>query len=131
MDGYQGVSWRSSIQRQSGAKGSIVQTGLPKAPARCATEVSTEISKSRLRRIAAVSSKSDDGSSNSTIFRLGAPAAPFCNPKNTVSPSPDSADSSKGEIERLRSFLWRGFPDQVTPTLRALFIPAWERMISR
>ncbi len=32
--GYQGLSSRSSSQRQSGVKGSAVQTGTPRAPAR-------------------------------------------------------------------------------------------------
>jgi len=44
--GYQGLSDRSSNQRQSGEKGSSTQTGFPKAPARWATDVSTEITKS-------------------------------------------------------------------------------------
>src|SRR5205814_912432 len=34
MVGYQGVSSRSSIQRQSGAKGSATHVGTPNAPAR-------------------------------------------------------------------------------------------------
>src|SRR5277367_746713 len=34
-DGYQGLSVRLSIQRQSDAFGSMIQTGLPIAPARC------------------------------------------------------------------------------------------------
>ena len=35
MVGYQGESDRSSIQRQSAAKGRSTQTGRPSAPARC------------------------------------------------------------------------------------------------
>ena len=46
-DGYQGVSDRASSHRQSGARGSRMQTGLFMAPTRCATDVSTVISRSR------------------------------------------------------------------------------------
>src|SRR5208283_421667 len=56
--GYQGVSDRSSSQRQSGMNGSKVQTGLPSAPARWATDVSTEIIRSRFSIKAPVSEKS-------------------------------------------------------------------------
>lgn len=57
MLGYQGLSIRSSIHRQSGEKGSSTQTGLPMAPAKCATEVSTLMIKSRCAIAAAVSPK--------------------------------------------------------------------------
>src|SRR6185312_16449771 len=40
--GYQGVSVRSIIQRQSKKNGMRIHTGLAIAPARCATEVSEE-----------------------------------------------------------------------------------------
>ena len=39
--GYQGLSVRSSSQRQSGENGTSSATALPIAPARCATDVST------------------------------------------------------------------------------------------
>ena len=41
MVGYHGLSVRSSNQRQSGENGTSNATGLPIAPARCATDVST------------------------------------------------------------------------------------------
>ena len=44
--GYQGLSSRPSSQRQSVTHGSGTQTGLPSAPARCATDVSTVITRS-------------------------------------------------------------------------------------
>ena len=53
--GYQGLSLRSSSQRQSGAKGSATQTGTPSAPARWATAVSQVITRSRFIITAAVS----------------------------------------------------------------------------
>ena len=56
--GYQGLSSRSRSQRQSGTKGSMIQTGFPMAPARCATAVSTEITRSRLATAPAVCAKS-------------------------------------------------------------------------
>ena len=56
--GYQGLSSRPSIQRQSGENGNRIHTGLPRAPARCATDVSTEITRSRHAITAAVSVKS-------------------------------------------------------------------------
>src|SRR5450755_581540 len=55
IDGYQAVTSLVRPQRQSAARGSKVHTGLPSAPARCATEVSTEITRSRHAIAAAVS----------------------------------------------------------------------------
>src|SRR5262249_50665799 len=46
--GYHGESVRPSNQRQSGECVRRIQTGNPRAPARCALAVSTEISRSRL-----------------------------------------------------------------------------------
>ena len=63
MVGYQGLSSRSRSQRQSGAKGSITQTGLASAPARCATAVSAVITRSRLAISAAVSARSPSSAS--------------------------------------------------------------------
>jgi hypothetical protein len=56
--GYQGLSSRSSSQRQSGACVNKIQTGLPNAPARCATLVSTDMTRSSCDISAAVSEKS-------------------------------------------------------------------------
>src|SRR6266567_318767 len=52
-DGYQGLSARSMSQRQSAENCSIIQVGRPSAAARCATEVSTVITRSSSDRIAA------------------------------------------------------------------------------
>jgi len=57
MVGYHGVSSRAISQRQSGAKGSNVQTGLPNAPARWATAESTVMIKSSSATIVAVTRK--------------------------------------------------------------------------
>ena len=54
---YQMLSVRSSIQRQSGCAASSTQTGLPSAPARWATDVSTVITRSRFSMSAAMSAK--------------------------------------------------------------------------
>ena len=43
----------SQIQRQSGDVGSSTHTGFPSAPAKCATLVSTEITRSKFAMIAA------------------------------------------------------------------------------
>jgi hypothetical protein len=56
--GYQGVSSRSRNQRQQPLWRFINQTGLPRAPARCTTDVSTEITRSKFATRAAVSEKS-------------------------------------------------------------------------
>src|SRR6185437_16480339 len=49
MVGYQGLSARSSIQRQSAWLSSIVHTAAPSAPARCAIMVSTVRTRSSWR----------------------------------------------------------------------------------
>ena len=55
---YQGVSVRSSIHRYSGAAERQIHTGRPKAPARCATEQFTAITRSSSMSVAAVSHQS-------------------------------------------------------------------------
>ncbi len=57
MVGYQGLSVRSSSHLHSAGKGNSSATALPIAPARWATEVSTEISRSSCATTAAVSAK--------------------------------------------------------------------------
>ena len=60
--GYQGLSVRWSNHRQSGAKGSRIQTGLPKAPARWAIAVSTVMTRSNwLMRVAVMAISSSWG----------------------------------------------------------------------
>lgn len=56
--GYHEVSWRLGNQRQSGECWTSSQTGLPNAPARCATAVSTVMTKSKWAITDAVSKKS-------------------------------------------------------------------------
>ena len=58
MEEYQGLSARSVIQRQSGAAGKSVQTGLPRAPARCATMESVVITRSNFWMTPAAFTKS-------------------------------------------------------------------------
>src|SRR6266567_5653011 len=58
MVGYQGELSRSSIHRHSVSNRFSNQIGLPIAPARCATAVSTLMTRSRLATNAAVPAKS-------------------------------------------------------------------------
>ena len=58
MLGYQGLSSRSSSQRQQVSYLFSSQTGLPSDAAKCAVEVSTAITKSKFITSAAVSEKS-------------------------------------------------------------------------
>ena len=58
MVGYHGESVRSLNHRQSGTNGRSTQVGFPIAPARWATPVSIEITRSRADTRAAVSAKS-------------------------------------------------------------------------
>ena len=67
MVGYHGFVSRSSIHRQSGMNASITQTGLAKAPARCGTAVSVDITRSSARIAAAVSAKSVSSGERSVI----------------------------------------------------------------
>ena len=64
--GYQGLSSRSSSQRQSGEKGNATHTGAASAPARCATAVSDVITRSRFSITAAVSQNAPPASSSLT-----------------------------------------------------------------
>ena len=65
-EGYQGLSARPRSQRQSGAWGSMTQTGLPIAPARWAIEVSTVTTSSKHSMTAIVSPKSRSSGPGST-----------------------------------------------------------------
>src|SRR5580700_5877126 len=58
MVGYHGVSARSRNQRQSGECWTSSHTGLPSAPAKCATAVSADMTKSISAMTEAVSRKS-------------------------------------------------------------------------
>ena len=58
MVGYHGLFSRFLIQRHSPAKGRSSQTGLPSAPAKCATAVSTLITKSSWATVEAVAARS-------------------------------------------------------------------------
>ena len=87
--GYQGLSSRSSIQRQSATAGSTTQTGTPMAPAQWATAVSAVTIRSRLIIAAAVSAKV---SSRLARSAMGKPAVassslpvPFCRLKSRTS----------------------------------------------
>lgn len=69
--GYQGLSFRCAIHRQSAQKGKSSHTGLPSAPARCATIVSTEITASMCAIVAAVSMKDLHSRSRSRMRHCG------------------------------------------------------------
>src|SRR3546814_245673 len=80
--GYQGLSSRSTSQRQSALRDSTTQTGRPSAPARCATEVQVVTTRSS-RRIATAVSRKLCSRSFSRTTEAGASAtsgsrSPFC-----------------------------------------------------
>jgi hypothetical protein len=121
--GYQGLSSRSDNQRQSGRWASRIHTGLPSAPARCATDVSTVTTRSSAAMAAAMSAKSsmqpgswrsDTTSAHSAICDS---AGPFCS-ENSDTPSIASGASSRSGIDRCRFAAWPGLPDHTTPTVR-------------
>ncbi len=119
--GYHGLSSRSTIQRQSEAKGSNSQTGLPIAPARCATEVSTDITRSRFSTAPAVSVKSSNCSPRlaaiilSDNSRTCCAALPFCNPYSLTPGIPASGEKNLKGQERLTSV---NLPDHTRPTFK-------------
>src|SRR6185312_6368766 len=122
--GYHGESSRSSIHRQSARLGSSSHTGVPIAPARCATAVSTLITRSRFAIKAAVSTKSANWSDQSfTIIPEGGhwaclAGSPFWMLwKRTQGTWPSGASVESG-IDLRQSFLFSGLPAQATPTLR-------------
>ena len=111
MVGYQGVSVRSSIHRKSGANGTKSPTALAIAPARCATEVSTAMTRSSIATTAAVVSEKSPQLlallDPPMPWRRIAACAPRLRPRCRLTKStPDSesivAKRSSG-IERLRS----------------------------
>ena len=67
MVGYQGLSLRSSPHRHSGEAASTIHIGRPRAPARCATEVSELMTRSRPAITAAVSRKASGPRSRSAL----------------------------------------------------------------
>src|SRR5579875_3061621 len=122
MVGYQGVSVRCKSQRQSGAKGSISQTGLPMAPARWPSDVSTEITKSTDCKIAMVSPKSKSegprltSSASPEYARIGWQGGPFCKARNATRSVAKIACHCASVLERLRSLLCAARPAQAIAT---------------
>lgn len=114
---YQALSDPSPGQRQSGAKGTRVHTGLPNAPARWQTEVSTVITRSARERIAAVSAKSLKCRPRPMISEVGWQS-------NTIDPlriwrfshrTPESRNRgamSLGDKDLFPSLGWSGLPAQ-------------------
>ena len=74
MEGYQGLSDRFSIQRQSGVAESSSHVGLPSAPARWATAVSIVMIRSSCSISVAVEAKSSINGDKSAIFLHTGPA---------------------------------------------------------
>jgi hypothetical protein len=119
MAGYQGVVLPCRGQRQHGSQRHISHTGRPIAPARCATEVSTEMTRSSAATIAAVSAKSATSpiGSNSPAAR-----APFCRLTHRTPGTASSGAACSKRMERAVSGcceapLSRGGPPaQTSPT---------------
>jgi hypothetical protein len=123
MVGYQGVSSRPRSQRQSGANGRSVHTGLPRAPARWAAAVSTVITRSRPATSPATprkSRRSDSWSTSATgepsIWRAASPPCKLC---RTTPGTAASVENAPSGTERRRSFRFWGWPAQTSPTLNA------------
>ena len=121
--GYHGVESRSSIQRQSGANGRSSQQRRPRAPARCATLVSTLMTRSSSATNPAVST-SDALSGKGTIRSASAIpsrsllASPCCNEYQAISGRTRSGANAASGHERFRSLLCFLLPAQTRPTLR-------------
>ena len=112
-----------SASASMNSKRSSSQTGLPSAAARCATAVSTEITRSRLATSAAVSAKSSISFMKSVSGKpAGAAGPPFCRLKHCTSDNSNSGANRLGSSERRRSTAarareWlRGLPAQARPT---------------
>ena len=104
MVGYHGLSSRSSSQRQSFTQGSSTHVGLPSAPARCATAVSTVMTRSSASTAPAVSAKSASSGARSITFSAGccatsAACGPTCRLANET-PGTRNERRQRGEIER-------------------------------
>src|SRR5450759_2178618 len=127
--GYHGLSSRSSSHRQSQLNGNNIHTGLPIAPARWATDVSTEITTSINCTSAAVSVKSFSSLPKcSTLFCspnvfLSAALTSFCKLINCALPDTSSSNWASG-IDRLWSFLCSARPDHTSPTRGTVLSPS-------
>ena len=98
--GYQGDSSVPSCQRQSGANGSRIHTGLPRAPARWATLVSTVMTRLNSATSAAVSSKLASSASGAGALRGRQPGDLLCR-GTLLQRAP--VDAGQGEQRRQRS----------------------------
>src|SRR6185437_8372668 len=113
MVGYQGVSSRPSIQRQSACAGNRVHVRTPSAPARWAESVSTQINKSSERSVAASSRILAIGGTSAPLPLQLASAGPRCRIWKRISSSCVSSCISCTGMERRESQL----PDcQTSPT---------------
>ena len=79
--GYQGLSSRSTSQRQSAANGSATQIGTPSAPARCASDESDVITRSSVFMTAAVSMKSENRLPTSSTSKRSSDLADLLGPE--------------------------------------------------
>jgi hypothetical protein len=127
--GYHGLSLRSSSQRHSALYDNSTQSGLPMAPARWATLVQTEITKSRFSIRPAVSEKS------SSLLPQG--RISFVPERRSISPertffcrlihsnrSSIKALIFENDMLRYLSSACSGFPLQTNPILGFLFCPS-------
>ena len=128
IERYHGVYSPLRSQRQSGRGRSNSQTGTPNAPARCATAVSTAITRSSCARIAAVSAKSvivgSQGFSQWAALATSAARGPTCSEvQDTPSIPPSGAHSARGigrpAIERMERIPRPNESDAESPILLA------------
>ena len=129
--GYQGLSSRSRNQRQSAKYSSANQTGTPKAPARCATAVSQQMTRSNDFISAAVSTNAPDRTSSSeekSTTRAPKPGSPaqdsLCKLTNVIPSRRNISSKYCGGIERYLSRRLRGLPCQQMPTCRPACAPS-------
>ena len=108
--------------RKSAANGNRTNTGLPIAPARWATAVSAEMTRSSAAMAAALSAKSENVEPTcTTSSRLRRNAASSsrtsrCRLTNCMSVRSSNGASASIRIERLRSLSCERSPDQTRPT---------------
>ncbi len=125
--GYHGESSRSRIHRHSASYLSAIHTGRANAPARCATEVSQETTRSRCAIAAAVSTNASPPASNRLAERLDGESArraicseptPSCNEmsrtrkRRRAAPAPSARTSARDRRPG------SGLPCQTTPILK-------------
>ena len=126
MVGYQGLSSRLRSQRQSVTHGNSTQTGLPSAPATCATEVSTVMTRSsaliaprRYRRSPrTAAARSSIGVLAFELFQIGRARAELQAGECSAAHGKQRREAATRSSERRVSLTWSGLPAQTMPIRR-------------